>query len=240
MNVPRVERTPRGEIIPTATFVGWFREVWNEGTKLGPIMDMLRQGVTKNQLVGIKNRHPGFILHQAARKQEAVKVADRAGATTLPPLLSGSTELFVTTTRIVPRINNPMGRAPTTTPHDERQIKLLRATGAGYGTISRRTGWSEDIVRRVCGWTRPSRPGRPSQMPAQEPPQKPVIQATPRVEAPTPVPIATPGQCERLLGSRPYRQCDSPVATGPDVSRPWVYCAACRADCYVKIRGHAA
>jgi hypothetical protein len=205
------------------------RTLWDQGHSTAEIGRRL--GISKNAACGKAHRLdlPG---RSSPIKRGAPKILppDRAGAVTLPPLASGLPELFSRTLRIAPRINNPNGRAPTTSADDERRIKSLRATGLGYGAISKRTGFSECVVRRVLGCIRRDR--------VAAPPEPPLIRAVRPVFA-APVVVETvvhrvpdPGQCLWLEGGRPYVQCTAPALAGEGVSRPWSYCQCHRNICF--------
>lgn len=134
-----------------------------------------------------------------------------------------------TMARIVPR--KPLVvRKPTTTPEDEARIRDLGAQGLSYRKIALRTGFTDDIVRRVLR-VRPDLPPVSSVIRLQAP-SRPVITAP----APRPAQAAIPhsGSCQWPMWGdreRPRFRADG----GPDVCGA----ARCRGS-YCGVHGRVA
>ena len=57
---PKIERERNNDVIWTPGAIAWIRDAWITGLSAKAIADRFGQGVTKNHIVGVKSRNPGF------------------------------------------------------------------------------------------------------------------------------------------------------------------------------------
>lgn len=59
---PTIEHQPWGDVIWSVELISWMRDAWNAGLPTWAVAQRVGQGVTRNQVAGIKSRNEGFEL----------------------------------------------------------------------------------------------------------------------------------------------------------------------------------
>lgn len=201
---PKIERERNNDVIWTPEAIEWVRNAWITGLSTKAIADRFGQGGTKNHIVGVKSRNPGFDNRPSPIRQP---LPSKGRPVTITPGVEAHIRELAA---------NGIGTGT-----------IARLVGVSRDIVRRALGL------RGAWVARPAIPPVATAAPVMAKKPVFVAPTVPTATV-FHFPSAGRCCWLAGDGPKTYRQCKAMAVTGPDVRRPHSYCGEHRALAYTR------